>query len=461
MTGLLSKTKSPINPKPSGFGGGERGSRFLATVAGCLLAFSSPLLQSSEVPANLTRSDVALLDEVERRAVLYFVEQTDPISGLTRDRAPAEGGSGPSQASVAASGFALTAWGIAAQRGWLGREEAARRSKTTLRFILEEVDQENGWLYHFVDVSTGRRMWDSEASTIDTALFLQGALFAREYFKDPEMTELVNRIYARIDFSWALNGGTTLAHGWKPESGFLPYRWDSYSEMLGLYLLGIGAPGKALHAAAWHAWSRGPVVQYAGRTFINCPPLFTHQYTHAWFDFRGRRDAYADYWKNSVDATLAQRQWCADLSGRFSKWSLALWGVTASDSATGYVAWGGPSRDTRDLDGTLVPCAPAGSLPFAPKECLAALRSMLEFEGGRAWKRYGFVDAFNTETGWVADHVLAIDQGITLLMAENLRSGLVWDYFMRAPEVQKGLRLAGFESDRSDTTPRLVIAAIR
>lgn len=461
MTGLLSRKNSPIDPILPRRGGRERGSRFLATASGCLLAMTSLLLSASEIPAGLSRSDAVLLDEIERRAVLYFVEQTEPNTGLTRDRAPADGGTGSSQASIAASGFALTAWGIAAQRGWIGVDEAARRTRVTLRYVLEHVDHAKGWLYHFVDASDGRRVWESEASTIDTALFLQGALFAREYFRDPEITSLVNRIYARIDFGWALNGGATLAHGWKPETGFLPYRWDSYSEMLGLYLLGIGAPEKALHAATWHSWRRGPVVSYAGRTFINCPPLFTHQYTHAWFDFRDRRDAYVNYWNNSVDATLAQRQWCADLSGRFPKWSLTLWGVTASDSALGYVAWGGPNGDARELDGTLVPCAPGGSLPFAPEECLRALRGMREFEQGRLWKRYGFVDAFNTETGWVAEHVLAIDQGIMLLMAENLRSGLVWNYFMRAPEVQKGLRLAGFVSERADTPPRLLIATLR
>jgi hypothetical protein len=291
-------------------------------------------------------------------------------------------------------------------------------------------------------------MWCSEASTIDTALFLKGALLAREYLDEPEVTRLVNELYARIDWNWALNDGATLSHGWRPETGFLKNRWDSYSELLGLYLLGIGAPSEALPAKTWNAWKRSPVVTYGARTFIQCAPLFTHQYSHAWFDFRGRSDGQADYWQNSVDATLAQREWSADNAVKFAKWSHNLWGVTASDSAKGYVAWGGPTGGPAKIDGPLVPCAPGGSLPFAPRECLMSLREMRAVGGSAIWQRYGFVDAFNPVTGWVSKDVIAIDVGITLLMAENLRSGFVWKYFMRAPEVKRGMALAGFEDDR-------------
>ncbi|MFA5266185.1 MAG: glucoamylase family protein, partial [Opitutaceae bacterium] len=198
-----------------------------------------------------------------------------------------------------------------------------------------------------------------------------------------------------------------------------------------------------------------------GRTFINCPPLFTHQYSHAWFDFHQRQDAYTDYWRNSVDATLAQRQWSAKLSDRFSKWSLDLWGLTSSDSVLGYMGWGGPNGATDELDGTIVPCAPGGSLPFAPAECLASLHRMKEIGGDRVWQRYGFVDAFNPQTGWVAEDVIAIDQGIMLMMAENLRTGLVWRFFMQAHEVQEGLRLAGFKATSPEDPPRLLIATVK
>jgi hypothetical protein len=395
--------------------------------------------------------DSVFLEDIQQRAVQYFVEQTDLDSGLTRDRAPADGGESAFPASIAASGFALTSWCIADARGWLPPGESRERALRTLKFVAENVAHEHGWLYHFVYVHTGERAWRSEASTIDTALFLKGALCAREYFDDPEIRKYVDFIYGRIDWQWAMNGGTTLTHGWKPESGFIPWRWDRYSELLGLYLLGIGAPAHALPPESWNAWRREPIVSYAGRSFVDCGPLFTHQYAHAWFDFREQRDEHIDYWRNSIEATLAQREWSADQVGRFPRWSENLWGLTASDSARGYVAWGGPNGSAAKMaDGTVVPCAPGGSLPFAPRECLAALRQMREVGGEKVWRRYGFVDAFNPQTGWTSPDVIGIDVGITLLMAENLRSGLVWRVFMQSPEVRLGMWLAGFRSE----TPR-------
>ena len=389
----------------------------------------------------------ALLDEIEQRALCFFSEHTDPETGLTRDRAPTDGSPSRAPASIAASGFALTAWCIGADRGWLDRKTATQRALTLLRFVNRSVDEEHGWIYHFVDIHTGARMWSSEASTIDTALFLQGVLLAREYLNNPEVSSLANAIYARIAWSWALNGGRALSHGWKPETGFLVDRWDCYSELLGLYLLGIGAPLNPLPADSWRAWRREPVAVYGAHTFINSPALFTHQYSHAWFDFRGRHDQYIDYWKNSVEATLAQSEWCATLSTKFNRWSNGLWGLTASDSARGYMNWGGLEESTDRLDGTVVPCAPGGSLPFAPKECVQALRQMREVGGPAVWGRYGFADAFNPQTGWVSPDVIAIDVGITLAMAENLRSGFCWKYFMRAPEARRAFALAGFESE--------------
>lgn len=396
--------------------------------------------------APLSLEDESFLDDLQLRALRFFQEHTHPVSGLTRDRAPVDGSSSDAPASIAATGFALTAWCIAAERNWLPRDEAVNRTRRALRFIRDHVDHERGWIYHFVDLSTGKRIWNCEASTIDTALLLKGALLAREYLRDPEVTALVNSLYTRIDWQWALNHGATLTHGWRPETGFIPHRWDSYSELLGLYLLGIGAPSKALPPDAWNAWHRGPVVTYGDRTFIHYPPLFIHQYAHAWFDFRGKRDRFADYFQNSIDATLAQRDWSADLAGKFSHWSHTLWGVTASDSALGYTDWGGPTRDTERLDGSVVPCAPGGSLPFAPRECLDTLHAMRTLGGDRVWGRYGFADAFNPHTGWVSPDVLAINVGITLLMAENLRSEFVWRHFMRAPEARRGLALAGFQN---------------
>lgn len=397
---------------------------------------------------NLSSPDTAFVEDLQRRALTYFVEQTDEQSGLTRDRASADGGESDFPASIAATGFALTTWCIADARGWLPKGDARERARRTLEFVAHNVAHEHGWFYHFIYVRTGERAWRSEASTIDTALFLQGALTAREYFDDPEIRHWTDLIYARIDWKWAMNGGSTLTHGWKPESGFISWRWDQYAEFMGLYLLGIGAPANALPAESWDAWRREPVVSYGGRTFVDCGPLFTHQYAHAWFDFREQRDQHIDYWRNSVEATLAQRDWSAHQTRRFPRWSKDLWGVTASDSAQGYVAWGGPGRAAAKMvDGTLVPCAPGGSLPFAPQECLASLRRMREVGGSKVWRRYGFVDAFNPQTGWVSPDVIGIDVGITLVMAENMRSGLVWRIFMKSPEVHLGMWLAGFRSD--------------
>jgi hypothetical protein len=445
---------SPASSSPSTSGKSPSAVRvFCAFLAACfalpstLPSLSNPSTWSSQ-SATRYDADAAFLDELQARALLFFNEHSDPFTGLTKDRAPTDGSPSDSPASIAASGFALTAWCIGEARGWMTRDEVIQRTLTLLHFVHDKVEHERGWFYHFIDARTGKRAWRCEASTIDTALFLKGALVAREYLQVPEISDLVDRIYSRIDWTWAMNGGTTLTHGWRPETGFLKSRWDSYSELLGLYLLGIGAPKNALPAASWRAWQRGPVVTFNDRTFINCPPLFTHQYPHAWFDFRGKTDGLTDYWQNSVNATLAQREWCAELASDFPRWSLNVWGVTASDSAKGYVDWGGPIANNHRLDGTVVPCAPGGSLPFAPRECMDALRAMREVGGEAVWGRYGFADAFNPHTGWISPDVIAIDVGITMLMAENMRTGFVWKYFMQSPEAKRGMHLAGFRDRR-------------
>ncbi len=404
----------------------------------------------------LTVEDRQLVDELQARAVLFFIDHTDSRTGLTRDRAANRTGPASPEASIAATGFALSAWCIADARGWLAPGEALRRTLVTLRFAAEELEHVKGWFYHFSDAATGRRALMSEVSTIDTALFLKGALFAREYLRDPQVARLVNHLYRRLDWRWAQDGEMTLSMGWRPETGFIPYRWDSYSELMGLYLLGIGAPANPLPREAWEAWRR-PRATIGGRSYIHCGPLFTHQYAHAWFDFRGVRDGHADYWQNSVDATLAQRAWSAGQRERFPLWSSAAWGLTASDGPQGYMAWGTPGPGPDESDGTLVPCAPGGSLPFAPAECLTALQRMRTLGGDAVWGRYGFADAFNPHTGWVARDVIGIDVGIMLLMAENLRTGMVWNHFMRAPEVRRGMALAGFKASAGD--PRLVVSA--
>ncbi|MFA5057684.1 MAG: glucoamylase family protein, partial [Opitutaceae bacterium] len=350
------------------------------------------------------------------------------------------------KASIASSGFALSAWVIAVQRGWVDRPVAVARIRTMLRFLAEQAPRQHGFFYHFMEMDTGARAWKCELSTIDTGLFLAGAILAREYFRDPEITELVDRLYRGVDWPWFLNGGRTFTMGWYDEAGFSRFRWDKYSELMMLTLLGLGASERPVDPELWRAWARAPVGTYGGYHYIQGPQLFVHQFTQAYVDFRGRRDAFADYYRNSILATLAQRKFCLDLRSEFPSWDGRLWGLTSSDSATGYKSWGGPPRTTdfNALDGTVVPCAPAGSLPFAPVEAMTALQYMRTAYGDRIWRRYGFADAFNPETGWVDPDVIGIDVGISLLQAENVRTGFVWAVFMQAPEVQRALARAGF-----------------
>lgn len=400
----------------------------------------------------LTQSDVAFLEDLSHRAFLYFLEHADPRTGLVLDRARASGEAHPPGhpshgiASSAATGFGLTALCAGAERGWVAREEARRRVLITLRFFAGRAPSEHGWFLHWMDAATGERRWQSEYSSIDTALLLAGVLTARQYFReDPEVVRLATSIYERVDFRWMLAGHPTLlSHGWRPESGFIKTRWDTYSEHLILQLLAVGSPAHPVTPSAWRAWSRRRIT-YAGHTYMSDGPLFTHQYTQAWADLRGRRESwypFTDYFENSAEATRAHRQFCMDLAAEFPAYGPDVWGVSASDSARGYVAWGGPPRDPA-IDGTVVPYAAAGSLMFTPDISLAALRALRERYGARTYGRYGFADAFNPNTGWIDADVIGLDQGITLLSAENLRDGFVWRYFMRNPEIPRALRLVG------------------
>jgi hypothetical protein len=313
----------------------------------------------------------------------------------------------------------------------------------TLKFLRDRFRQEHGFFFHFVDARSGERAWNCEVSSIDTALLLCGVLTTGQYFQDAEIARLAQEIYDRVDWAWLLTDEKLLGHGWKPESGFLRARWDHYCEHMMLYLLAIGSPTHPIPAECWHAWDR-PRLDYEGLRFIaGKDPLFVHQYAHAWFDFRNKKDRYVDYFLNSELATEAHRRFCLSLRSRFPKFSEDLWGITASDSANGYVAWGGPPEQGK-LDGTLVPCAAAGSLPFAPTGTVRVLRAMRRHFGKKVWKRYGFVDAFNPHTKWYNPDIIGIDLGITLLMAENARTGFVWQTFMQNPEAQKAMALAGF-----------------
>ncbi|HMV48295.1 MAG TPA: glucoamylase family protein, partial [Blastocatellia bacterium] len=372
-------------------------------------------------------------------------------TGLVLDRARTDGSvhdeGHRNTASIAATGFGLTGWCIAAERGWVGRKEARQLVFNTLKFFADTAKHDHGWFWHWMDWRTGDRVWKSEVSSIDTALLLGGVLTARQYFQsDKEIFRLATKIYERVDFAWMTSGHPhLLSHGLREETGFIKHRWENYSENAGLYLLAIGSPTHPIPPEAWRAWKREWVTYGEYKYLSHNAPLFIHQYSHAWADFRGRREADSpnvDYFENSVTATRAHRQFCLDLAKEFPGYSANIWGVTASDSAKGYVAWGGPPRHPR-IDGTVVPCAAGGSLMFAPDITLPALREMREKFGEKIYGRYGFVDAFNPTTDWVNPDVIGIDVGITLLSAENLRSEFVWRWFMRNPEIPRAMKLIG------------------
>jgi hypothetical protein len=397
---------------------------------------------------SLSDSDQAFLEDLSRRSFRYFWEQADPRTGLVLDRARTDGSPHDEThrdvASIAATGFGLTALSIAAERRWVDPRAARERVRVTLRFFADRAHEEHGWFYHWLDRVTGERRWGSEISSIDTALLLGGVLTARQYFfQDAEIRALATKIYERVDFPWMLNNHPTLlSHGWKHEGGFLKPRWDAYSEHTILYLLAIGSPSHPITPRSWYGWKR-EWVSYAGYKYLSgAPPLFIHQYSHAWVDYRNRREArppHTDYFANSVRATRAHRIFCMSLSREFPGYSSNVWGVTASDSARGYVAWGGPPRDPA-IDGTVVPCAAGGSLMFTPDISLPALRTMREKFGERVYGKYGFADAFNPNVGWVGPDVIGINVGITLLSAENLRTGNVWRWFMGNSEVGRAMR---------------------
>jgi len=422
-----------------------------------LAALSLPLLLGAARAQNgvtakpeAALTDEAFLEDLSHRSFRYFLDNADPDTGLVPDRARADGSAIDAGhryiASSAATGFGLSALCVGAERGWIDKGEAASRAKKSLKFFAEKAVRKHGWFYHWLDSRTGDRAWNSEVSSIDTALLLAGVLTDKQCFSfDPEIGPLADKIYGRVDFKWMLNGDkNSLSHGWTPENGFIPLRWDNHSELMIMYVLGLGSPSYPLPASSWHAWKR-PVVTYGDFSYISgAEPLFIHQYAQAWVDFRGKNDAGTDWFNNSVQATEANRRMCMDLAAKFPGYGPDIWGVTASDSASGYRAWGGPPA-TSDIDGTVVPCAAGGSLMLAPEISLRALKEMKRLYGDRVYSIYGFVDAFNPTTGWTDTDVIGIDAGITLLSAENLRSGSVWKWFMANKEMQAALDKAGMK----------------
>ncbi len=413
-------------------------------LCGAALAAAPKTAGFLPVQSPFTQEEDSLLNELEHANFLFFWEQSSWFTGLVKDRANVRAKDQSVLASIAATGFGLTAICIGQQRGFVSWSQARDRIAAALRSMANWQPNHRGFFYHWVNIDTGERLLDSEVSSVDTAILLCGILTCRAHFKDEEITRFATRIFDRVEWTWLSEDTSLLPHGWTPELGFLPYHWDLYSELMMMYLLGLGSSAHPLPAETWDVWKR-TTFEFGGQEYIGSfAPLFVHQYSQAWFDFRHKRDRYADYFQNSAIATDVHRRFCLELAKEFPDYSDDLWGITASDSRTGYQVWGGPPL-TGPIDGTVATSAAAGSLPFQPAECIRVVQTIRN-RYKSAWSRYGFVNAFNPLKNWYDTDVIGIDTGITMLMAENARTGFVWETFMKNPEAVRGMERAGFKA---------------
>jgi hypothetical protein len=404
-----------------------------------------PAPATSDTKQLLSEEDERLLEEIEYGSFLYFWEQAGLDTGLVLDRCNVRAPDKKDLGNIAATGFGLTAICIGEKRGYISNAQARERVAKTLQFLWKKLPTHRGFFWHWTNINTGGRLWESEVSSIDTAILLCGVLTCKQHFiSNGEISELATLIFNRVDWSWLSEDTLLLPGGWTPETGFLQYRWENYSELMMIYLLGIGATHHTLGPDTWNAWKRN-VFSYDGIQYVGSyAPLFVNQYPQAWYDFRNKRDKYADYFQNSIVATDVHRRFCLnELAKDFPDYTDDLWGITASDSVHGYEVWGGPPK-TGPIDGTVVPCATGGSVVFLTEAVMRVLRNIRYNYGAGTWSRYAFVDAFNPLINWYDSDVIGIDTGITMLMAENARTEFVWNTFMKNPEAQRGMELAGF-----------------
>ena len=418
-------------------------------------------------------SDEALLDRLQRAAFGYFLHAVNPANGLIADTSREN-----SPSSIAVVGFALSAYPVAVQRGWMARADAVQRSLSVLRFFHDsdqsggpEATGYKGFYYHFLDMNTGARVWRSELSTVDTALLIAGALTASTYFNEPsgeeaELRGIVEALYRRIDWRWAQGGEKTIRQGWKPECGFLHYGWDGYNEAIVLYALALGSPTQPIegkHYAAWTATYQWENMY--GYDFLYAGPLFVHQFSHAWIDFRGIQDRFmrekrCDYFENSRRATEVQREYARRNPEGFTGYDENCWGLTACDGPSnqlpelanerrrlfGYAARGVPYGPD---DGTLSGWAALASLPFAPEIAMCAARNMLHRYPEMVCAQQ-YTSSFNPTIAsadrgaWISAGHFGLDQGIVVMMIENHRTQLIWRLMRDCPYVGAGLRRAGF-----------------
>jgi len=425
------------------------------------------------------------VDDLQHRSFNFFWETTNPKNGLVPDRWPTK-----SFSSIAAVGFALTAYPVGVERGWVTREAARDRVLTTLHFFANAPEaatgsgivRQHGFYYHFLDMETGARFKDVELSTIDTTLLVAGALVCEGYFDrdDPNekaIRDLADAMYRRIDWAWAVQRPPKVSMGWTPEQGFSTYDWSGYNEAMILYVLALGSPTHSIDASAWQAYtSTYRWGTFYGQEYVQFVPLFGYQYSQMWIDPRGISDEFLrghgiDYFESSRRATLAQRAYAIANPGGWRDYGQNIWGLTACDGPLDgpvaidgrvrtfltYAARGASAIETRD-DGTIAPTAAASSMPFAPEVVAPAIEAMRHREDERLYSTYGFLDAFNPtltvpvakfgvvdpRLGWVDVDYLGIDEGPIVGMIENYRSGLIWNLMRKSPYIVQGLQRAGF-----------------
>ena len=425
-----------------------------------------------------------MLRDMQHESFAYFVHEVNAANGLVCDKTAPNW-----PASIAAIGLALTAYPIGVERGFITRAQALQTTLTTLRFLMASEQSDapmatgyRGFYYHFLDMQTGRRAWNCELSSIDTALLIAGVLAAREYFggsspDEREVGDLADALYQRVDWQWLQSEGHAVRHGWTPEAGFLPWRWHGYDESMILHLLGLGSPSHPLTIEAYEAWtSTFEWARVEGIEYLHAGPLFIHQMSQLWLDLRGTRDAYmhahdCDYFENSRRAAHIQQRYAIRNPNRFAMYGEFCWGITASDGpgnrAQGrriagrtyfdYVARGVP--DGPD-DGTLAPWAVVASLPFAPDIVLPTIENLRRLQL-HTDNPYGFKASFNATfpadrhhaVGWVSRHHFGINEGPTLLMIENHLNGTVWRLMRGCEPLVRGLRRAGFTGGWLDAAP--------
>jgi hypothetical protein len=418
--------------------------------------------------------DEAMLDRLQRAAFDYFVVNTNRANGLVADTSRPG-----SPSSIAAVGFALSAYPVGVDRGWIERADAVERVLAALRFFSKS-DQSGtttasghrGFYFHFLDMETGLRVWRSELSSIDTALLIAGMLTAALYFDgespaEMELRQLADALYRRVEWRWAQREGGAMSQGWKPECGFLHYGWDGYNEALLLYILGLGSPTHPLTDASFEAWTL--TYQWEniyGHDFLYAGPLFVHQFSHAWIDFRGIRDRFmreknCDYFENSRRATQVQRDYAIRNPRGFTGYGQDCWGLSAGDGPGvepqavvgrrqafySYAARGVPWGPD---DGTIAGASTLASIVFAPEIALPAVRALVAGRaGGRGESMLasGFNETAHepAAVGWISKGEFALDQGLTVLMVENFRTGLPWQIVRASPWIRAGLRRAGFK----------------